>query len=163
MSITHQAPQCLLYSRERVGILLCAIIQVAKVDTKMQAAIFLLHQHHSVAPCTLAGSDGTRFQHFLQVTPDLLNQWWWNPSKSFFKGVSSVTFIIWSMEWVQPNSAGSNEKTSWYLARSWQAASASSGLQESRPLKSNLSNNFPMSLPNCKPRGVGIVGLLSHP
>ena len=42
------------------------------------------------------------------------------------KGVLSVTFIICSVEWVQPNSARSNENTSWYLARSWQAASASS-------------------------------------
>ena len=33
------------------------------------------------------------------------------------KGVSSVTFIICSVEWVQPNSAGSNESMSWYLAR----------------------------------------------
>ena len=59
------------------------------------------------------------------------------------KGVSSVTFIICSMEWVQPNSAGSNKNTSWYLARSQWAASASSRVQESRPLNSNSSNNFP--------------------
>ena len=59
------------------------------------------------------------------------------------KGVSSVTFIICSMEWVLPNSAGSNENTSWYLARSQWAASASSGVQESRPLRSNSLNNFP--------------------
>ena len=59
------------------------------------------------------------------------------------KGVSSVTFMVCSMEWVQPNSAGSNENTSWYLASSWHAASASSGVQESRLLKSNLSNNLP--------------------
>ena len=59
------------------------------------------------------------------------------------KGVSSITFIICSMEWVQPNSTGSNENTSWYLARSWQAASDSSGAQESRSLKSNSSNNLP--------------------
>ena len=47
------------------------------------------------------------------------------------------------MEWVQPNSAGSNGNTSWYLARSQWAASASSGAQESRPLNSNSSNNLP--------------------
>ena len=57
-------------------------------------------------------------------------------------GVSSVTFIVCSVEWVQPNSTGSNENTSWYLARSQWAASASSGAQESRPLKSNSSNNL---------------------
>ena len=63
--------------------------------------------------------------------------------KDSLKGVSSVTFIICSVEWVQPNSAGSNENTSWYLAKRQQAASASSGAQESRPLKSNSSNNLP--------------------
>ena len=58
------------------------------------------------------------------------------------KGVSSVTFMICSVEWVQPNSAGSKENTSWYLARSQQAASANSGVQESKLLKSNSSINF---------------------
>ena len=51
--------------------------------------------------------------------------------------------MICSIEWVQPNSAGSNENTSWYSARSQQAASTNSGVQKSRLLKSNLSNNFP--------------------
>ena len=59
------------------------------------------------------------------------------------KGVSSITFIVCSMEWVQPNSTGSNENMSWYLGRSQQAASASSGAQESKPLKSNSLNNLP--------------------
>ena len=59
------------------------------------------------------------------------------------KEVSSITFIICSVEWVQPNSTGSNENTSWYFAKSWQAASASSGAHESRPLKSNSSNYLP--------------------
>ena len=59
------------------------------------------------------------------------------------KGVSSVTFMICSVEWVQPNSAGSNKNTLWYLARSWWAASANSRVQESRPLKSNSLNNLP--------------------
>ena len=59
------------------------------------------------------------------------------------KGVSSVTFIICSVEWVHPNSVGSRENTSWYLAKSWHAASASSGVQESRLLKSNSLNSLP--------------------
>ena len=59
------------------------------------------------------------------------------------KGLSSVTFIICLVEWVQPNSTGSNENTSWYLARSWWVASTSSGGQESNPLKSSSLNNFP--------------------
>ena len=59
------------------------------------------------------------------------------------KGVSSITFIVCSVEWVQPNSIGSNKNTSWYLARSWQVASTNLGGQESNPLKSNSSNSFP--------------------
>ena len=58
------------------------------------------------------------------------------------KGGSSVTFITCSVEWVQPNSAGSNENMSWYLARSQQAASANSRVQESRLLKFNSLNNL---------------------
>ena len=59
------------------------------------------------------------------------------------KGVSSVPFIMCSVEWVQHISTRLNENTSWYLARSCWAASPSSGVQESRPLKSNSSNNLP--------------------
>ena len=59
------------------------------------------------------------------------------------KGVSSITFIMCSMEWVQPNSTGPNENMLWYSAKSQWAASASSGAQESRPLKSNSSKNLP--------------------
>ena len=87
------------------------------------------------------------------MAPDSsISHWWFLTSSTngggihlnhSLKGVSTVTFIICSVEWVQPNSAGFNENTSWYLARSQQAASASSGAQESRPLKSNLLNNLP--------------------
>ena len=59
------------------------------------------------------------------------------------KGVSSVTYMVCSVEWVQPNSARSNENMSWYSARSRQAASANLGAHESRPLKSSSSNNLP--------------------
>ena len=59
------------------------------------------------------------------------------------KGVSSVTFMICSVEWVQPNSAGSSKNMLWYSARSQWAASANSGVQESRLLKSKSSNNLP--------------------
>ena len=58
-------------------------------------------------------------------------------------GVSSLPFIVCSIEWVQPNSTGSNENMSWYSARSWQVASASSGAQESNQLKSNSSSSLP--------------------
>ena len=58
-------------------------------------------------------------------------------------GVSSVTFMVCSVEWVHPSSARSNENTSWYLARSQWASSANSGAHESKPLKSNSSNSLP--------------------
>ena len=58
-------------------------------------------------------------------------------------GVSSVTFMVCSVEWVHPSSAGSNENTSWYLARSWQALSANSGAHKSKPLRSNSLNSLP--------------------
>ena len=89
------------------------------------------------------------------------------------KGVSSVTFMICSVEWVQPNSAGSNENMSWYLARSQQATSANSRVQESRLLKSNSSNNLPclcltvslgiwksgdLLVPSCNPLDLGGLG-----
>ena len=59
------------------------------------------------------------------------------------KGVSSVTLIVCLVEWVQPNSTGSNENMLWYWARSWWAASANPRGQEFNPLKSSLSNSFP--------------------
>ena len=69
--------------------------------------------------------------------------------------VSSVIFIMCYVEWVQPNSAGSNENTLWYLTRSQQAASTSLGAQESRPLKSNSSNNL---LCLCLTVSLGVCG-----
>ena len=61
-----------------------------------------------------------------------------------------------SVEWVQPNSAGSNENMLWYLARSQWAASTSLGAQKSRPLKSNSSNNLPCL---CLMVSLGVWGL----
>ena len=88
-----------------------------------------------------------------QIVPDssISHRWFQTSSTNgegihlncFLKGVSSITFIVCSVEWIQPNSAGSNENTSWYSARSWQAASASLGAQESNILKSNSSNSLP--------------------
>ena len=58
------------------------------------------------------------------------------------KGVSSVTFMVCLVEWVQSSSAGSNENTSWYSARNQQASSANSGVHVSKPLRSNSSNSL---------------------
>ena len=59
------------------------------------------------------------------------------------KGVSSVTLITCLVEWVQPNSVGSNEKTSWYSAKSHWVESANSGGHNSNPLRSSSLNSFP--------------------
>ena len=59
------------------------------------------------------------------------------------KRVSSVTFMVCSVEWVQPSSTGSNENTSWYSARSQHASSTNSGAYVSKPLRSNSSNSLP--------------------
>ena len=74
---------------------------------------------------------------------NLFNQWQGTPSKSFFKRKCHLLLFVCSVEWVQPNSTASNENMSWYSAKSQQAASSSSGAQESNPLKSNSSNNLP--------------------
>ena len=79
------------------------------------------------------------------------HRWFWTSStrgrgiclNHSLKGVSSVTFIMCLVEWIQPNSVGSNKNTSWYLAKSWQVASTSSGGQESNQLKSSSLNSFP--------------------
>ena len=93
--------------------------------------------------------------------------------KCSLKGVLSVTFMICSVGWVQPNSAGSKENMSCYLARIWWAASANSGVQESRPFKSNSLNNLPclyltvslwiwklgdLLVPSCNPSDLGGSG-----
>ena len=57
-------------------------------------------------------------------------------------GVSSVTLITCSVEWVQSSSRDSKEKMSWYSTRREWAGSASSGSQDPRPLKSNFLNTF---------------------
>ena len=83
--------------------------------------------------------------------PNISFKWFWTSStigsgihlNHSLKGVLSVTFILCSVEWVQPNSAGSIENMLWYSAWSQQAVSASYGAHKSRPLKSNLSNNLP--------------------
>ena len=74
-------------------------IQEAKIDTEMQASILFPYQYHGITPGTLARSNGTRFQHFLQVIPNLLNHWWWDSSKPFFKRgiISHFYYMLYGM------------------------------------------------------------------
>ena len=62
--------------------------------------------------------------------------------KHSLNGVSSVILITCSVEWVQPSLLGSKEKTLLYSAKSDWVESASSGGQDSNPLRSSSSNNF---------------------
>ena len=80
---------------------------------------------------------------FPQVVPNLLNQWWGNLSKLMLRGSVICDFYCMFCGMGTAQLAGSIENMSWYLVRSWWAASASSGAQESRPLKSSSSNNLP--------------------
>ena len=101
-----------------------------------------------------------------QIAPDsnISHRWFQTSSTSgrgihlnhSLKEVSSNTYIMCSMEWVQPNSTGSNENTSWYSAKSQWAASTSSGAQESNPLKSNSLNSLPCL---CLTVSLGVWGL----
>ena len=123
--------------------------------------MLLLHQHHCITPSTLAGSDGTRFQHFPQVVPNLLNQWWGNSCKSFLKG--SVIHDFYHMfcgmgtaqfQWIQLEHVmvfGQEPASSVCQLRG-------PGIQATQV---QFIKQFTMSLPNCQPRGMGIVGLIS--
>ena len=119
------------------------VLRQWKSMQKCRLPSFFLTNTTLIAPCTLARPDGARLQHLPQLALNFFNQQWGYPLNHSLKGVSSMTFIVCSVEWVQPNSAGSNENVSWYSAKSWWAASTSSGGQESNPLKSSSSNNFP--------------------
>ena len=59
------------------------------------------------------------------------------------KGVSSVTLIVCSVEWVQPNLVDSYKKMSWYSTKRQWAVSANSRGHEFNPFKSNSSNSLP--------------------
>ena len=143
MPSTYQSLQHLLYSRQRVGVLFCASIQAAKVNTKLQAAILFPHQHHCIEPSTLVGPDGTRLQHFLQVVPNLFNQQWGNASKSFLKG--SVICNFYHMFRGMGKAQFCCIQWEHIMVFSQELADSILQLraQESRPLKSNSLNNIP--------------------
>ena len=58
------------------------------------------------------------------------------------KGVSSVTLIVCSVEWVQTDYVGSNKNTLWYSTNRQQVVTTSSGGQKSNPLKSSSQITF---------------------
>ena len=123
---------------------------------------------------SLTNTTALHHAHWLGwIAPDsnISWRWFWTSSTKgggicqnhSLKGVSSITFIICSVEWVQPNSVGSNENTSWYSAKSWQAVAAISGGQDSNPLKSNSSNSFASHSLTVNFGAIRILGLISSP
>ena len=144
MSSTYQILQSLLFSGQGVGVLFHAIVKAVEVNAKLQATILLPYQYHCIAPSTLARPDSTRLQHLLQVVPNLLNQWWGNPPKLLFK-VSVICNFLLCVQWSGYSPILQDPmKTpcgTWSGANRW--ASASSGGQESNPLRSNSLNSFP--------------------
>ena len=143
MPSTYQTLQSLLYSGQGVGVLF----------------VWVLRQWRSMQNCRPPSfflTNTTTLYHTLWlglIVPDssISHRWFWTSSTRDRgiclthkdKGVSSVTFIMCSVEWVQPNSMGFNENTLWYSARSQWVVLTSSGGQESYPLQSSSSNSFP--------------------
>ena len=143
MSSTYQTLQYLLYSRQGVGVLFVQVFRWQKLIQNCKPPFFF-HTNTTVLHQAL-------WLGLMAPDSNISHRWLLTSSTNgggihlnhSLKGVSLVTFIVCSVEWVQPNSSGSNENTSWYSVKSQRAASASSGVQESRLLKSNSSNNLP--------------------
>ena len=138
MYSTYQTLQCLLYSKKRVGVLFCVSIQAEKsMQNHRLPSFFCINTTalHQVLWLGLIAPDSNISCRWFQTSSTNGRGICLNHS---LKGVPSITFIMCSVEWVQPNSTGS-----WYLAKSQWAASANSGSKESRPPKSNSSNNLP--------------------
>ena len=113
------------------------LIQKCKPLSFFHTNTMVLHQ------ATLARSDGARFQHFLQVIPNLLNHWQWNSFKPFFKKgiVSYFYYMLCRMSTTQLCQIQGE-----HVHGIWPGAgelSASSRVHKSRPFKSNSSNNLP--------------------
>ena len=91
----------------------------------------------TVTPWTLTGADIAHFQHLLHVHTDLVDHGWGNPLELPFKDFIINSSISCFARSVQPNSPGSKEKMSWYLANRMQAATWFPLDHPSRPDKSS--------------------------
>ena len=70
-----------------VAVFLGSHIQLPKVYAKAEATILFPNQDNRVAPGAATGSNSPCLQHIIHVCPDLLQQWWWDASKSLLKGL----------------------------------------------------------------------------
>ena len=120
----------------------CMGIETSNVYTKMKPWSFFL-------------TNSTALNHMLwlgQIAPEsnISHKCLWTSStrgrgiclNHSLNGVSLVTLITCSVEHVQPSLLGSSEKTSWYSGKRDWAEASSMGGQDSKPLRSNSSNNF---------------------
>ena len=74
------------------------------------------------------------------------------------KGVSSVTFIVCLVEWVQPSSVGSNEKHVMVLGQESVGSIHQLWRPKVQPTQIKFIEQFPMSLPDSQFRGMRILG-----
>ena len=134
-----------------------------KSQCRTIGTILLPYQHHCIAPGTLAGLDSTRLQHFLQVVPKppkpTVGESHLNHS---LKGVSSITFNVCSVEWVQPNSTGIQWEHVMVLGQQFGEQHLPAQGPKSPTHSNPISlNNLPMSLPNSQSWGMGTLGLIT--
>ena len=102
-SSTYQTLQCLLYSGQRVGVLFCVSIQAQKLIQNCKLPSFFCTNttvlHQALCLGLMATDSNISCKRFLTSSTNgrgiHLNH--------SLKRVSSMTFIIFSMEWVQPN------------------------------------------------------------
>ena len=145
MSSTYQTLQCLLYSGQRVGVL---FVQAFSQQKSMQD-----HRPPSFFCTNTTALHQALWLGLIAPDSNISCRWFQTSSTNgggiclncSLKGVSSVTFTVCFMEWVQSNSTGSNENMSWYLARNQQAASTSSGLRspgDSSPIHQTIYHVF---------------------
>ena len=67
VSGTHHAFHGFLHTWQGIGVLFGLGVQAMKVDTEPKRPIFFSHEHNSIAPGRLRGSDSTAVQHFLDM------------------------------------------------------------------------------------------------
>ena len=85
VSGAHHAFHGFLHMWQGIGVLFGPGVQVTKVNTEPKRPIFFSHEHNSIAPGQLRGSDSTAIQHFLDMLAHLVHQRWGNTAKPFFE------------------------------------------------------------------------------
>ena len=142
MSSTYQTLQHFLDPRQWVRVFLHVGMEMAEIYTKHRLLSFFQTNpttlHHTLWLDQIV-SESNISHRCVQTSSSNGRGIHLNHS---LNGMLSVTLITCLVEWVQPSSLDSKEKTSWYSAKRDQAEHTSSHGQDSNPSKSNSSNNF---------------------